>query len=452
MTHFHIKDARVIDPANNTDERKDLFISNGVLTDKIAPSNAADTHTIEADNLIASPGFTDLYARLREPGFSRKGTIASESKAALHAGFTRVFCAPDTHPAIDSTATVELIKQKANSAGGSQVIPIGALTQGLAGEMLSEMATLYNAGCPIMSNGDKPISDTGVLLSAMQYAASFDIPILINPIDPAIAGEGCAHDGAMATQLGLPGIPVIAETVALTRLIEMSRSTGCRIHLSRLSAARSIDLVRQAKAEDLPITCDVGIHHLYFSDAQLSGFNVNYHSLVPFRSETDRDALRLGIKDGTVDAICSDHAPHDNDAKLAPFPSSGAGLSAFDVFLPLLIGLPKLLDMPIGDVIAKVTSGPAQVVYGLAESQVSSLHCPTGIDQTGLVPGSVADLVLIDLERSRDISAENFASAGLNSPLVGVDNLQACSGEATPIQGLVTHSFVAGSLILHLTT
>lgn len=447
MTHYHIKNARVIDPANGIDENKNLYISNGVLTEELARSDYADAHTIDASNFIACPGFTDLYARLREPGFTRKGTIASESKAALHAGFTRVFCAPDTHPAIDSTATVELIKQKTNSAGGSQVIPIGALTQGLDGEMLSEMATLYNAGCPIMSNGDKPIPDTGVLLSAMQYAASFDIPLLINPIDPAIAGEGCAHDGAMATQLGLPGIPVIAETVALTRLLEMCRSTACRIHLSRLSSARSVDLVRQAKSEGLPITCDVGIHHLYFSDAQLNGFNVNYHSFVPFRSDKDKDALRRGIKDGTVDAICSDHAPHDNDAKLAPFPSSGAGLSAFDVFLPLLLGLPKLIDMPISDVIAKVTSGPAQVIKGNAESKFTSLHCPVDISQAGLLPGSVADLVLIDPGLARDISVDNFASAGLNSPLIGVDNMQACTGEATPILGTVTHSFVSGSYI-----
>jgi len=286
-----------------------------------------------------------------------------------------------------------------------------------------------------------------VLLSAMQYAASFDIPLLINPIDPSIAGEGCAHDGAMATQLGLPGIPVVAETVALTRLIELCRSTGCRIHLSRLSSARSVDLVRQAKSEGLPISCDVGIHHLYFSDAQLKGFNVNYHSAVPFRSKSDRDALRLGIKDGTVDAICSDHAPHDNDSKLAPFPSSGAGLSAFDVFLPLLMGLPELIEMPISDVIAKVTSGPAQIINGQNEAQFTTLHCPVNVSLSGLLPGSVADLVLIDRGRTRDFSVENFVSAGLNSPLIGADNLQACTGEAIPIQGELTHSFVAGSCV-----
>ena len=447
MTHYHIKNAHVIDPLNGIDERKDLYISNGVLVDEFAQPDHTSAQTIDASNLIACPGFTDLYARLREPGFTRKGTIASESKAALHAGFTHVFCAPDTQPAIDSTATVELIKQKASSAGGVQVIPIGALTQGLDGEMLSEMATLYNAGCPIMSNGDKPISDVGVLLSAMQYAASFDIPLLINPIDPSIAGEGCAHDGAMATQLGLPGIPVVAETVALTRLIELCRSTGCRIHLSRLSSARSIDLVRQAKSDGLPISCDVGIHHLYFSDAQLKGFNVNYHSAVPFRSKSDRDALRLGIKDGTIDAICSDHAPHDNDAKLAPFPSSGAGLSAFDVFLPLLLGLPKLIEMPMRNVIAKVTSGPAHIINGQTETLFTSLHCPVSVSQSGLLPGSVADLVLIDPNLTRDLSVENFASAGLNSPLIGTENMQTCTGEATPIQGKLTHSFVAGSYI-----
>jgi len=333
MKQIRIDNARVIDPANVFDDNRTLYICDGKFTDHCGD----DAQIIDATGLIACPGFIDLYARLREPGFSRKGTIASESRAALKAGFTSVFCAPDTRPVIDSSSTVELIKQKAVAANGARIVPIAALTTGLEGKLLSELATLYRAGCLIAGHADFALDDTGVLLSAMEYASSFDIPIMIRPIDPAIAGNGCAHAGSIATRLGLPSIPVAAETVALARLIELCKSTHCRLHLSRLSSKRAIELVRSAKALGLPITADVGIHHLYFTHEQIDGFDANFHSAVPFRTVEDREALRAAVRDGTIDSICSDHAPHDTAAKLAPFPSSAPGLSAFDAFVPLLL-------------------------------------------------------------------------------------------------------------------
>jgi len=392
MTHIRIDNARVIDPTNVFDDNRTLYICDGKLTDHCGD----DAQIIDATGLIACPGFIDLYARLREPGFSRKGTIESESRSALKAGFTTVFCAPDTEPVVDSTSTVELIRQKAAIANGARVVPIAALTAGLGGKRLSELATLYRAGCLIAGHADVALDDTGVLLSAMEYASSFDIPIMIRPIDPAIAGNGCAHAGSIATRLGLPSIPVAAETVALARLIELCKSTPhCRLHLSRLSSARAIELVRNAKALGLPITADVGIHHLFFTHEQIDGFDANFHSAVPFRTLEDRDALRAGVRDGTIDSICSDHAPHDKDAKLAPFPSSAPGLSAFDAFAPLLLGLPELLNMSLIDVISKVTSGPARVVaphQALIETNSELLNT----DHYSLDIGANADLVLID--------------------------------------------------------
>lgn len=426
MTELQIDNARVIDPVNGLDESRSLFIKEGKFTNAVSD----DAHVIDAKGQIACPGFIDLYARLREPGSSRKGTIESESRAALKAGFTTVYCAPDTDPVIDSIATVELIKQKANTANGSRIVPIAALTANLEGERLSEMATLFRAGCKILGHADKPINHTGVLLSAMEYASSFDIPIMIRPIDAAIAGSGCAHAGAMATRLGLPGLPAAAETVALSQLIELCRSTGCRLHLSRLSSSRSIELVRQAKNDHLPVTADVGIHHLFFTDEQLDGFDVNFHSAAPFRSLKDREALRAGVKDGTFDAICSDHAPHDNDSKLAPFPSSAAGLSGFDAFAPLLLALPNLLGMTLMDVISRVTNGPASVI--------------TPTDQYSLSTGSVADLILIDTTAPAQLANEDFLSHGLNSPLIGLESLSTCTGESVNLRGRVNLAMVAG--------
>jgi len=264
----------------------------------------------------------------------------------------------------------------------------------------------------------------------MEYASSFDIPIMIRPIDDAIAGNGCAHAGAVATRLGLPGQAIAAETVAQSQLIELCRSTGCRLHLSRLSSARSIELVRQAKNDHLPVTADVGIHHLYFTDEQINGFDVNFHSAVPFRSPEDREALRAGVRDGTIDAICSDHAPHDKDSKLAPFPSSAPGLSAFDGFLPLLMALPDLLNISLIDTISKVTTGPARIIDSAYNYSLNA--------------GSTADVILIDAKAPALLAAENFMSQGLNSPLLGVENLSSYTDEEVPLRGQIILSMVDG--------
>jgi len=341
MSKLLISNAQILGNKN----RHSLWITDGVVQ-SVKPGDAKsevadeETRFIDASSLLLLPGFTDLYTRLREPGLTRKGTIASETYAALAAGFTEVVCAPDTQPAIDTVATVEMIRQRASVSEGANVLPMAALTTNLAGEQLSELATLQSAGCVAAGQADSALDSTNVLYSAMQYAASFNVPLFMTARDAQLGSGGCAHSGAMASQLGLPEIPVAAETVALARLIELCRETGCQLHVSRISSARAINMIKEAKADGLPLSCDVGIHHLFYTDADLAGFDANFHSAVPFRSAQDRDALRDGIVSGVIDAICSDHAPHDTDARLAPFPTSEPGLSSYDWFMSLLLELP----------------------------------------------------------------------------------------------------------------
>jgi len=362
-----------------------------------------NTLNIQAQNCMAVPGFTDLYTRLREPGLTRKGTIKSEAIAALKAGFTQILCAPDTLPVVDSVATVELIQHRSELANAAQVLPMAALTTGLEGEQLSELATLQSAGCPVASQADRPIANTSVLYSAMEYAASFNLPLIMNARDSQLGVDGCAHTGAMATRLGLPGIPVAAETVALSRLLELCRETECAVHVSRVSSRRATELIDAAKQAGLPVSCDVGIHHLFFSDDLLEGYDASFHNEVPFRGSSDRQALREALSHGVIDAICTDHAPHDKDASLAPFPMTEPGLSAYDWFIPLLLQLPSITDLSLNDVFAKLHQAPASLMSGLQQPQIKE--------------GCVANFSLIALHQAVNRETLVRHSAGANHPL-----------------------------------
>lgn len=399
-----IRHAKLLD----SDELHTITLRGGVIesissnqTDEAIPT-AADTNLIDANGQIAVPGMCDLYARLREPGLTRKGSIASESRAALAAGFTRVLCSPDTQPAIDSVATVELIKQRSEMAQGAQILPIAALTIDLAGEQLAELATLQAAGCPAASQADYPLGNTNVLFSAMEYAASFSMPLFMTARDAQLGAAGCAHAGAMATRLGLPEIPVAAETVALARLIELCRETSCRLHISRVSSARALQMIDAAKQAALPVTCDVGLHHLFFTDNHLSGYDSSFHSEVPFRSTSDRAALRQAVASGLIDAICTDHAPHETDARLAPFPSTEPGLSAYPWALPLILQLPNILGLTLSQVLEKFSTAPKRIIDGNSS--------------TGLMPGEKAEFFLLSKAALEPVEVLTDA-AGTNHPL-----------------------------------
>lgn len=371
--------------------------------DRQAATDTDSHEYIDAQGCLAVPGLIDLYTRLREPGFTRKGTIHSETAAAQRAGFTRILCAPDTAPAIDSVATVELIRQRAAANDSAcRIIPMAALTIGLQGEHLSELATLQAAGCAVASQADTPLISTTVLYSAMEYAASFDLPLLMTARDAQLGAEGCAHAGAVATRLGLPQIPVAAETVALARLLELCRETGCRIHISRISSARAVQHIDNAKQAGLPVTCDVGIHHLFYTDRLLDGYDSAFHSAVPFRSHADRQALREGIKSGVIDAICSDHAPHDIDASLAPFPETEPGLSAYDWFIPLLLQVPAATGISIDETLQKLHTAPGKL---LGKSQ-----------SVDIAAGNTADFFLLATDDSPTCK-DKLLSNGRNNPL-----------------------------------
>lgn len=423
--------------------RHDLLIADGVIERLASGGSLAgqlgdaadigDIALIEADGLVALPGFTDVYARLREPGPGGRGDLASETKAALGAGFTSVLCSPDTTPVIDNTATLELVLRRAAVAGGARVLPMAALTQGLDGQQLGELATLKAGGCVAASQADTVLEDTGVLYSAMQYARTFDLPLIMTARDAHLGAGGCVNQGAIATRLGLPGIPVAAETVALGRLLELARETGCRLHVSRLSSARAVALIAEARQDGLAVTADVGIHHLFFTEQDLAGYDARYLSAVPFRSVEDRAALRTGIADGTIDAICSDHAPHDSDARLAPFAACAPGLSAYDHFLHLLLALPAVLGVPFTTVLRRVTEGPSRII-GSEPSDA----------RAGLAEGTIADVVLVDPQA--DCVNTKWLSAGRNSPLDGVDRVVGDADAEHSLLGAVRVAVVAGEV------
>jgi dihydroorotase len=287
--------------------------------------------------LVVAPGLVDVSARLREPGLEYKATLESEMSAAIAGGVTSLACPPDTDPPLDEPGLVEMLKHRARSLNQARVYPIGALTVGLAGESLTEMAELAEAGCVAFSQADIPLVDTDLLWRAMQYASTFGFPLWLRASDPHIGRNGIAHDGEIATRLGLAGIPVMAETIALSTILTLARNTGVRVHLCRLSSADGVALVRAAKREGLPVTCDVAIHHLHLSDVDIGWFDPHARLVPPLRSTRDRAALRAGVADGTIDVVCSDHAPVDDDDKQVPFGEAAPGATGLELLLPLTL-------------------------------------------------------------------------------------------------------------------
>lgn len=415
MTSFTIANCNYLSP-NQSIEQGDIHIADGLIT-----QHAADDATvIDAQNKLVIPGLIDCYARLREPGYEKSATIASETRAAAHAGITTVFCAPDTDPVTDETATVELIKRKADAAIGIKVLPIGALTEGLRGEQLGEMMTLAEAGCVAFCNGDYPMHNTQVIRRVMEYSAGFGLKLIIAPQDKWLS-DGVAHEGSVSTRLGLRAIPAAAETVALAQLIELCYQTGASVHFSRLSSQRGVQLVSQAKRDNINVTADTGIDHLFLTEMDISDFNANCHTSPPFRSQRDRDALREGIESGVIDAICSNHAPHEADSKQTPYAESAPGISSLDSYLGLLIKLSDDTGIALGTVLARATSGPS-ACFGLQQGQ--------------LQPGAPADVCVFDKESEWDFQTVAMLSDGRNSPYQGWQ-----------FNGVVHHIFVDGKAL-----
>ncbi len=403
--YISIRGGRLIDPANGIDAFLDLHIAQGeVVAVGPAPAGFSPDRVLEADGQVVCPGIIDLCARVREPGLEHKATIASETMAAASAGITTLCCPPDTDPVIDTPAVAQLIYQTAQRRGAARVLPAGALTQGLAGKQITEMAALKRAGCPVMSHADRPIANTQVQRRAMEYAASFDLTVFLHPEDAWLREGGCVHEGQVGTRLGLPGIPQAAETVAVARDLALAEQTGARIHFRGLSTARATEMLAEARQRQIAASADVSAHQLILTEADVDGFDANCRVIPPLRTLADRDALRRAVADGTISAICSDHQPHDADAKLAPFPAAAPGMSALETLLPLVLGLVAegIMDLPTA--IARLTWGPAEI-----------LGLPLGrLDQ-----GRSADICIFDPQAVWTLTEADLVSRGRNTPFIG---------------------------------
>jgi dihydroorotase len=410
---LHIKNGRLVDPAGGIDAVQDLFIADGKIAGiGSAPAGFTAARTIDAAGLVVAPGLVDLSARLREPGYEYKATLESEMQAAVQGGVTTLVCPPDTDPVLDEPGLVEMLKHRARLLNQANVHPLGALTVGLKGKALTEMAELTEAGCIGFAQAEEPIEDTTVLLRAMQYAKTFDYTVWLRPQDPHIGRGGIAHSGPLASRLGLSGVPVMSETIALHTIFELMRASQARVHLCRISSAAALDLIRAAKKEGLPVTCDVGVHHLHMTDADIGFFDSNARLTPPLRSQRDRDAIRAAILDGTVDAVCSDHTPVDDDEKLLPFAEASPGATGLELLLSLMLkwaaeqGKDGINGKALSTALAKITSDPARMA---------------GLSAGTLAHGASADVVLFDPDTRWTVNAAALASQGKHTPFLGYE-------------------------------
>ncbi|MES9990573.1 MAG: dihydroorotase [Candidatus Thiodiazotropha sp.] len=413
---------RVVDPANGLDEIIDLHISNGkILCLGESPHGFQASTTVDARDRVVCPGLIDLSANLREPGAEHKATIASETLAAASSGITTLCCTPETYPVIDTPAVVGQIRHKARKAGYCRLLPQGALTQDLKGERLSEMAALKAAGCIAVTNAYTPLANTLVQRRAMEYASTFNLLIILRPEDHYLSNKGCAHEGKVADRLGLPGIPEAAETVAVARDLALAETTGAVIHFHALSSASAARTMAWAKREGRRVSADVAIHQLHLSEMDIEGFDSNHHVRPPLRNDGDRDGLREAVAKDVIQAICSDHQPHEADAKASPFPDTEAGISGLETLLPLTL---KLVDQGVLDLssaIARLTSGPADIL---------------GLPLGRLTPTHPADICIFDPNQHWVLERKKLISAGKNTPFEGWE-----------MPGQVTHTLLKGRLV-----
>lgn len=404
---IQIQGGTIIDPAAGTEARKDVFIAAGRIVGLgEAPADFNAAKVIDANGLYIAPGFVDLSARLREPGFEHKATLESEMAAAMAGGVTSLVCPPDTDPVLDEPGLVEMLKFRTQKLHLAHVYPLGALTVGLRGETITEMVELTEAGCVGFSQADKPIVDTRTLLRALQYATTYGYTAWLRPQDAYMSKGGVAASGAVASRLGLSGVPVSAETIALHTIFELMRVTGARVHLSHLSSAAGVALVRAAKAEGLAMTCDVTINHVHLTDVDIGYFDAQFRLDPPLRSQRDRAALRAALEDGTIDAICSDHTPLDDDEKLLPFAEATPGATGLELLLWLTVKWAREANVPLAKALSRITSAPADV-----------LKVPAG----RIATGALADLCVFDANADWRVDPQKLKSRGRNTPFRGYE-------------------------------
>lgn len=395
---------RLIDPAQNIDEMIDIHLADGrVLALGQAPAGFNPERTIHAEGLVVAPGFIDIGAHLREPGPSYKGNLRSETKAALAGGYTTICCRPDTSPCIDSSAVVQQIMDKVEALSQAKVMPIGAMTKDLKGLHLSNMAGLQHTGCVAVSNMRQPVESSLVLRRCLEYASTFDLQVVFYPEDHWLKADGCANEGELASRLGLGGIPASAEAIGLSRVLHLIETTGVKAHFGMLSTARAVEMIANAQQRGLPVTADVDMAHLIYTEAEIDGYNSQFFVEPPLRSEEDRTALRQGVRDGVLSVISSAHLPHEEAAKMAPFAAAEPGMATLETTLSQGLTLVAEDLLSLNQLVERLTSGPAKAL---------------GLPMGSLSVGQAADLCLFDPEAEWLVNDENLHTAGENTPLM----------------------------------
>lgn len=399
-----IKNGRIIDPANNIDAVLDVLVEDGKIAQVAAKIGTTDAEIIDASGLLVTPGLIDIHTHLRDPGLEYKEDIVSGTRAAAAGGVTSLTCMPNTSPVNDTLAITKYIIDKAKEEGSANVYPIACISKGMQGETLSEMGELKAAGCVGFSDDGRPVTNGELMRRAFEYADTFDAPIISHAEDLSLVGDGVMNDGPVATELGLKGIPWVAEDAATAREIMLAEFTGGRLHVCHVSTKGSIDLVRQAKARGVRVTCEVAPHHFTLTDEAVRGYNTNAKMNPPLRSQADVDAVRAGLSDGTVDAIATDHAPHHYDEKNVEFAVAMNGIVGLETLLPLSLKLVEDGVLDLNRAISLMTNSPAQVI---------------GIDRGTLSVGAVADITVIDPQLEWTLNAEELHSKSKNTPFDG---------------------------------
>jgi dihydroorotase len=408
-----IQNGRVIDPASGFDKTADVAIAAGrIVAIGQAPADFTPNRTLDASGCIVAPGLVDLAARLGEPGGEHAGLLESEMAAAVAGGVTSLVCPPDTDPVLDEPGLIEMLRHRAEKLHQSRVLPLGALTRGLKGEVLTEMGQLTAAGCVGFGQAEVALANTQVMQRALQYASTFGYTVWLRPQELHL-GKGVAASGSLATRMGLSGVSVAAETIALHTIFELMRSTQARVHLCRISSAAGVELVRQAKAQGLPVTADVSINSLHLTDADMGYFDSRARLVPVLRQQRDRDALRAALADGTLDALVSDHTPVDADAKALPFAEAEPGATGLELLWSLALKWGQESGVDLATVLSRITARPAQVLG----SALSTLQGSVG----QLAVGGTADVVVLSSQGHWPVLDDSLRSQGKSTPFSGYE-------------------------------
>ena len=422
-----IKGGRVIDPASGLDAKADVAVADGrVVGIQTIPADFRPSHILEASACVVAPGLIDLAARLREPGHEHARMLESEMAAAVAGGVTRLVCPPDTDPVLDEPGLVEMLRFRSEKLNLARLHPLGALTRKLAGDTLTDMVELSEAGCVAFSQAELPLANTLVMQRAFQYASTFDFAVWLRAQDFYL-GRGVAASGALATRMGLSGVPVAAETIALHTIFELMRATGVRVHLCRLSSAAGVALVREAKREGLRLSCDVSVNSLHLIDGDIGYFDSRARLNPPLRQQRDREALQAGLAEGTIDALVSDHTPVDEDAKALPFAESEAGATGLELLLSLSLKWGAQRGLSLAQSLAPICSGPAKVLGPSLGAQSE------GVGRVQV--GALADLCVFDPAAAWTVGADSLRSQGKHTPFSGYE-----------LPGRVRYTLVGGRL------